>query len=174
MPLKQVPISGIKPFEFISCPVCGANEFTELVPAGGVTCDRCGAKFSVRHTGGDAGCVVDCDLEDIYAGWRWALIGAGYFVLIDRYPFDGFEPNVYLYWVMKSPMDDGTSGEGSGWILTSRNLQPERMLWADKATRRPVWEYRHAPLVTEAESKAAEDEKRQRDEIERKRFRTFK
>lgn len=157
MPLKQVQISSIKPFDHIDCPVCGAKDFTEVVYGGGITCDRCGAKFSLRSTGGDAGCVVDCHLYDVWGGWRLALKALGFYILTDRYPFNSDEPAVYLYRVMKCPMEDGSSGEGSGWILNSRNLQPDRMLWADKNARRPIWEYQHQPLLTEGMAKIASD-----------------
>lgn len=49
------------PFEWdgFLCPLCGKNEFTSLDHAG-VYCDCCNARFEVRHTAGDPGCVVDC------------------------------------------------------------------------------------------------------------------
>ena len=59
--LKVQFIDGINPFswEHFRCPLCDGNEFISIGQAG-VYCDECNAKFSVRDTAGDPGCVVDC------------------------------------------------------------------------------------------------------------------
>jgi hypothetical protein len=62
--------AGMKPFDHIVCPVCGGTEFTELVPAGGVWCDECNARFSCRYTGGDPGLVIDVNLDAVYKPHR--------------------------------------------------------------------------------------------------------
>lgn len=59
--LKIEFIGGFNPFMWdkFSCPVCDGKEFTS-VSTSGVYCDCCNAKFRVRDTAGDPGCVVDC------------------------------------------------------------------------------------------------------------------
>jgi len=151
--LKTQPISSIRPFDNIACPVCGGHAFTELVH-GGVWCDECNAEFKVRHTGGDAGCVVDCHVDQLHSGYERVLIKRGLLIKAEHYPF-GYVPGVYFYKVMKSPNDDGTSGEESSWILSSVAARPDRMLYADKEKRRPIWEYQHKPLITKEEERAA-------------------
>jgi hypothetical protein len=47
------------PFRLIQCPLCGGSDFT-TVGFAEVWCDGCHAQFSVRHTAGDPGFVVDC------------------------------------------------------------------------------------------------------------------
>lgn len=61
--LKIMMIGGFNPFEFIYCPVCGGKHFTSLSFAS-VRCDQCNARFNVRYTGGDPGCVVDADARE--------------------------------------------------------------------------------------------------------------
>lgn len=64
-------IGGFNPFEWLDlcCPVCQAKSFLSL-SAATVSCDCCCAKFRVRHTAGDPGCVIDCFTEGIYAPER--------------------------------------------------------------------------------------------------------
>jgi hypothetical protein len=50
------------PFRLIQCPLCGGTDFTTVAFAE-VWCDGCQAQFTVRHTAGDAGFVLD-------ATWR--------------------------------------------------------------------------------------------------------
>lgn len=52
---------GINPFDWpdFGCPLCGGNKFTSANHAA-VYCDCCNARFQVRPTAGDPGCVVDC------------------------------------------------------------------------------------------------------------------
>jgi RNA polymerase subunit RPABC4/transcription elongation factor Spt4 len=66
MGLKVEYIGGVNPFEWEAfiCPVCRSNEFVSHAHAG-VYCDCCGAKFSVRTTSGDPGCVVDCIIDPV-------------------------------------------------------------------------------------------------------------
>jgi hypothetical protein len=53
-------ISGVlQPFALIRCPLCGGTRFGTL-EFGQVYCVDCNATFSVRHTAGDPGFVVDC------------------------------------------------------------------------------------------------------------------
>lgn len=61
MTLKIEMIDGINPFEWsgFKCPMCEHQEFTSVGHAG-VYCDNCNARFVVRDTAGDPGCVVDC------------------------------------------------------------------------------------------------------------------
>jgi hypothetical protein len=47
------------PFRLIQCPLCAGTAFTTVAFAE-VWCDGCQAQFSVRHTAGDPGFVVDC------------------------------------------------------------------------------------------------------------------
>lgn len=63
--LKIAWIGEFNPFAFLSCPLCGRQEFVSLSLAG-VWCDYCNTKFSVRHTAGDPGCVVDASTEYAY------------------------------------------------------------------------------------------------------------
>jgi len=61
MTLKHMSIGGVNPFEWdaFTCPLCCGNQFTSVDHAG-VYCDDCNARFLVRDTAGDPGCVVDC------------------------------------------------------------------------------------------------------------------
>ena len=52
-------IDRTPPFRVIHCPLCGGTAFTTVALAE-VWCDGCHAQFSVRHTAGDPGFVVDC------------------------------------------------------------------------------------------------------------------
>lgn len=54
-------IDGVSPFEWeaFSCPLCEGHNFTSIGHAA-VYCDECNARFNVRDTAGDPGCVVDC------------------------------------------------------------------------------------------------------------------
>jgi len=72
-------IGGFNPFEWdaLTCPVCGHSKFTSVSHAA-IYCDKCNARFSVRMTAGDPGCVVDCHIkgEYIYApAWECPKCG---------------------------------------------------------------------------------------------------
>lgn len=72
MSFKVTMIGGFNPFEWkdLKCPVCGKSDFVSMSHAG-VYCDYCNAKFEVRMTGGDPGCVIDCFVDGIYApAWK--------------------------------------------------------------------------------------------------------
>ena len=58
----------VPPFSVIRCPLCGGHEFTS-VDFAAVYCNTCNAHFSVRHTAGDPGFVVDCELA-WYSWWN--------------------------------------------------------------------------------------------------------
>lgn len=127
MALKSDPISSIQPFWHIDCPVCGGDDFTELGTGGGVWCDQCNAEFKVRGTAGDAGCVVDCFIGDVYnclkhdgtkLAWRKALSK------MDAYRNDlHSKPKIYAYRIMKEP-GEGEHCRGTyctddrGWIVS--------------------------------------------------------
>lgn len=49
--------------EVMFCPVCGKSKFTILEPAGSIWCEECNANFTVRHTAGDPGVVVDAHIN---------------------------------------------------------------------------------------------------------------
>ena len=59
--LTLTHIGDINPFDWdaFRCPLCHGNQFTSIDHAG-VYCDCCNARFVVRDTAGDPGCVVDC------------------------------------------------------------------------------------------------------------------
>lgn len=61
MALKIQLVDGINPFEWpdFTCPLCEGHEFTSIAHTG-VYCDQCNARFVVRDTAGDPGCIVDC------------------------------------------------------------------------------------------------------------------
>lgn len=63
MSLTIQQIGGFNPFEWdeLKCPLCHGNKYTSLSHAG-VYCDCCNARFVVRDTAGDPGCVIDCHL----------------------------------------------------------------------------------------------------------------
>ena len=65
MSFKVEEIGNFNPFEWddLKCPVCGKNEFTSLSHSS-IYCDYCNARFSVRYTCGDPGCVIDCYVEE--------------------------------------------------------------------------------------------------------------
>lgn len=65
MPLKTEWIGNFNPFNWLTCPTCGKSDFTSLSGAS-VWCDACNTKFTVRHTAGDPGCVVDATTEAAY------------------------------------------------------------------------------------------------------------
>ena len=84
--IRQERIGSFNPFNLknFRCPVCGSNDFTELVPYGGVWCDECNAQFFVRGTcDGVNKIVVDCftkwvhrhkrteDMLDYYGAVIW-------------------------------------------------------------------------------------------------------
>lgn len=148
MSLKSQPISSIRPFEHIDCPVCGCTEFTELGTGGGVWCDRCNASFSVRMTSGDAGCVVDCKIDHVYGGHRIAMKAKGYY---RNTRFDHEEPGVYLYKIMKEPDGQGGSGDCRSWYLASLSYDT-----VDPATGRPYWQAWKGPLISEVDAKLAQ------------------
>ena len=58
-------IGNFNPFEWdaLKCPVCGKNKFVSLSHSA-IYCDYCNARFSVRYTAGDPGCVIDCHVME--------------------------------------------------------------------------------------------------------------
>jgi hypothetical protein len=66
-------IGGFNPFAWpdFCCPLCEHREFTSLGHAG-VYCDECNARFNVRDTAGDPGCVVDCFCTREQGGFVYA------------------------------------------------------------------------------------------------------
>jgi hypothetical protein len=148
--LTHSPYSSIRPFDFITCPVCQGDEFTELGTGGGVWCDECNASFKVRGTSGDAGCVVDCHLDDLAGGFRLVLAKLGLTIKGNKYPWWEERPGVYFYKILKDPQPDGRSGDESSWIMASLDLAPEHLdeiLYAKKEKHRPIWEHRTKPLI---------------------------
>lgn len=59
-------IDSSAPFRLIRCPFCWGTEFVS-VDFAQVWCNTCNANFTVRHTAGDPGFVVDCTWEH-YSG----------------------------------------------------------------------------------------------------------
>lgn len=59
-------IDSAAPFRLIKCPLCWGTAFTS-VDFAQIWCDTCNANFTVRHTAGDPGFVVDCTWEH-YSG----------------------------------------------------------------------------------------------------------
>lgn len=59
--LKLRYIDNFNPFEWdgLECPLCGTADFTSVGHTG-VYCDLCNARFVIRDTAGDPGCVIDC------------------------------------------------------------------------------------------------------------------
>lgn len=66
-------VGRMSPFRLIQCPLCGGDAFTTVAFAE-VWCDGCHAQFSVRHTAGDPGFVVDCT-------WRYYQCRAARYVI---------------------------------------------------------------------------------------------
>jgi len=67
--LRKEKIAWFDPFkmECFRCPVCGANEFVELVPHGGVWCEKCNANFTAKGTcDGLRKIAVSCSTEHTY------------------------------------------------------------------------------------------------------------
>lgn len=157
MSLRVVEESSIRPFEHIQCPVCGGHAFTEI-KWGGVWCDVCNAQFKVRNTAGDPGSVVDCFVDGLATAYERAMVKRGLFVKRDTYPWNGHAAGVYFYKIMKDPREDGSSGDESTWILSSLPMAPERMVYADKETRRPIWEHMSGPLIPKEEANMAAEE----------------
>lgn len=149
--LKQQEIQpGMKPFDHIICPVCGAEEFVELVPAGGVWCAGCNARFSCRDTAGDPGLVVDCSITEVWRGstvdHHVALYQMARKVLIRGDWRYGDADNLHrlerlwvtrqwperlpisFYQVCKEPQPDGSWSDCRCWNITSTS--PEFKLFA--------------------------------------------
>jgi hypothetical protein len=63
-------IGNFNPFNFIKCPLCGGKDFISLSTSG-VWCSRCATSFSVRHTAGDPGCVVDALMTEDTMGPKY-------------------------------------------------------------------------------------------------------
>lgn len=59
-------VDSSAPFRLIKCPLCWGTEFAS-VDFAQVWCNTCNANFTVRHTAGDPGFVVDCTWEH-YSG----------------------------------------------------------------------------------------------------------
>jgi hypothetical protein len=57
-------IDRLPPFRLIQCPLCGGTSFT-TVDFAEVWCDECNARFTVRHTTGDPGFVVDLSFRRV-------------------------------------------------------------------------------------------------------------
>lgn len=57
-------IGGFNPFNFIDCPVCGGKEFTSHSMSS-IWCSTCNARFLVKHTAGDPGCVVHAYTDEV-------------------------------------------------------------------------------------------------------------
>lgn len=140
MSLKTLEIEkGMKPFDHVACPVCGGKEFVELLPAGGVWCDRCNAKFMCRDTAGDPGLVVDCTVEHVHRPWLADLeklirahgtaVREGETVadVLDQRRYGAPLP-VYFYQVCKEPQADGSWTDVRRWNLCSLILQLRLML----------------------------------------------
>ncbi len=60
--LQVEHIDSSAPFRLIKCPLCWGTEFAS-VDFAQVWCNTCNAAFTVRHTAGDPGFVVDCTWE---------------------------------------------------------------------------------------------------------------
>lgn len=60
-------IGDFNPFEWddLRCPICMGNKYTSLSHSS-IYCDECNAKFTVRNTAGDPGCVIDCYLSRVH------------------------------------------------------------------------------------------------------------
>jgi len=84
---RNMLIGNFNPFEWdaFRCPVCRGNEFVSISYSA-IFCERCGARFQVRPTAGDPGCVVDCyvaekGIEIMAPLWKCSDCGveAGFF-----------------------------------------------------------------------------------------------
>lgn len=101
-------------FDIIECPICDSKEF-QLYGVGGAVFCQCGTKFEVEPTGGDAGCVVRCDIDGVWGKYleateKWWL-GEHYNRTNHR------RPGVRFYRVMKGDKD---YIEDSFWIIESK------------------------------------------------------
>ena len=78
MSFEITQIGGFNPFEWedLKCPVCEKSEYVSLSHTA-VYCESCNARFVVRMTGGDPGCVIDCHVENIYAP-AWSCKSCGH------------------------------------------------------------------------------------------------
>lgn len=93
------------PFDEIKCAICEEDKFTSLDHAS-VWCDKCNAEFTVRHTSGDPGYVVDCFTKWVYKS------EAKYPELLEEQP----------YCVVKN-------GEPPRWIISSDKVMDEYKHW---------------------------------------------
>jgi hypothetical protein len=75
MTLQHHHEGNVNPFacKNFHCPLCASHDFTSQ-DFGAVYCDGCGARFSVRPTAGDPGCVVDCFATPADHAHVWAPV----------------------------------------------------------------------------------------------------
>jgi hypothetical protein len=71
-------IGNFNPFNFITCPLCGGNDFVSL-SASSVWCSVCNTSFAVRETAGDPGCVVDAFMTEDTMGPKYNCKKCGKF-----------------------------------------------------------------------------------------------
>lgn len=102
-------IDHLPPFGLIKCPLCGGTEFVS-VDFAAVYCRTCNTSFSVRHTAGDPGFVVDGSPRHMWLGATRYLI-----------PRSG---NLVLYMVYKNGSDPRQKPAG-------KNLSPEHLAQTD-------------------------------------------
>jgi hypothetical protein len=150
MALKVETISDIQPFWHIQCPVCGGEEFVSRGIGGGVWCECCNARFFVRDTAGDAGCVVDCFFDDICNfitaknerfAYRAALRQLGYFT--------DATPVAFCYKILKEPDGHTWCTDAREWILAARPLPGTRPLMEKRDGKEmPLWRHLKEPLVS--------------------------
>ncbi|MCL4294217.1 MAG: hypothetical protein KJ077_00735 [Anaerolineae bacterium] len=102
-------IDHLPPFGLIKCPLCGGTEFVS-VDFAAVYCSSCNTSFSVRHTAGDPGFVVDGSPRHTWLGATRYLI-----------PRSG---NLLLYMVYKNGSDPRQKPAG-------KNLSSEHLAQTD-------------------------------------------
>jgi hypothetical protein len=147
--LRQQELTTLRPFDFIRCPVCGGDSFTEIVPAGSVWCDECNARFTCRTTCGDPGCVVDCHLEALEDPYRLIMFAKGFMMQHACPAVADVQPRAYFYAVLKHcDLDPDNLARGVAWILSALAMTPEHQLYGDEDKRAHYWEYKAPPFVS--------------------------
>jgi hypothetical protein len=135
MSLTQSVLSSIEPFRLIDCPACGGREFVELVPNGGVWCERCNAEFRVRATSGDPGCVVDAFFDAVSGDALTVLREDGWFIWPSGRPE---RAAAFAYRTLKEPDGFGGAMDDRGWIVAARDFGEVTLR---NVRGQPLWEH---------------------------------
>lgn len=133
-------ITDIKVFDVIDCPVCDGTEFETGGYGSPVNCKRCGCEFRVRHTGGDAGCVVDGHIDRLtnwYKGANWQRAANAMGLLMRKSTGYGFEGRLRFCRILKEPDGQGGCTDDRGWSVCAEDMTLQMVRHYDVPEDRP-------------------------------------